>query len=233
MEKINHLKSEIIRIGQELWMQGFTPANAGNISVRLADGTLLCTPTRISKSMLTKEAILQLDSHGSPLDPNTIYAPSSEIKLHLEVYRQRPDILAVIHAHPPFATTFASLGEDLSRNILPEATLQIGTIPVARYGTPSTSELSDSIIAPLHTSDVILLENHGCIAVAHDLKTAQFRLEILEHYCKILFNLKMLGKTSDLTEEQVKKLIELRSKMQIPGRALIQSAHQKVQFPIK
>lgn len=224
------IKEELIRIGNELWMQGFTPANAGNFSVKLADNTLLCTATGVSKNQLTKKSIIRIDLQGNPIDENNDFSPSSEIKMHLEAYKCRPDIRVVLHAHPIYATTFASIGKDLNDNILPEATLQLGSIPVAKYGTPSTNDLSKSIIKPLQTSDAVLLENHGVIVVAENLKMAQFKIEILEHYCHVLYNLNNLNQSKRLTDSQVLQLIELRKSNKLPGRALIKYSNEEIQF---
>jgi L-fuculose-phosphate aldolase len=230
MKDINKIKKEIIYIGNELWSQGFTPANAGNFSVKLDDNTLLCTATGISKNQLTPETIIRTDLQGNPIDENSKFSPSSEIKMHIEAYKCRADIRVVLHAHPVFATTFASMGKDLNDNVLPEATLQLGSIPVAKYGTPSTTELSNSIIEPLQISDAILLENHGVIVVADSLKMAQFKIEILEHYCHILYNLNCLKQSKRLTDNQVLQLIELRKSNKIQGKALIKYSTGEVQF---
>ena len=181
-------------------------------------------------TLKVKDSIIRIDLQGNPIDENNDFSPSSEIKMHIEAYKCRPDIRVVLHAHPIYATTFASIGKDLNDNILPEATLQLGSIPVAKYGTPSTNDLSKSIIKPLQTSDAVLLENHGVIVVAENLKMAQFKIEILEHYCHVLYNLNNLNQSKRLTDSQVLQLIELRKSNKLPGRALIKYSNEEVQF---
>ncbi len=224
------LKKMIVDIGNRLWQQGFVAANDGNISAKLTDNEILTTPTGISKGFMTEQMIIKMNLQGKILSENPGYKPSSEVKMHMEVYRQRPDVQGVVHSHPPYATSFAVAGEALDKNMLPEAVLFLGAVPVADYGTPSTHEVPDSLIPHLKTSDAILLENHGSITVGADLMTAFYRTETLEHFAKIYHHARQLGKVKEISEEKVQELVRLRQKMNLPGNALIKTKNGDIQL---
>lgn len=139
--QIWQIKKEIIEIGRRLWQKGFVAANDGNISVRLSDNVILTTATGVSKGFMTEEMIVKVDMNGKPLERSAKHKPSSEVKMHLEIYRQRSDIKAVVHAHPPYATSFAVAGISLDRCVLPEAVVFLGSVPIAEFGLPSTEEV--------------------------------------------------------------------------------------------
>lgn len=223
-------KKMIIDIGQRLWQQGFVAANDGNISARISDNEILTTPTGISKGFMTEDMIIKMNLQGEILSENPGYKPSSEVKMHIEVYCQRPDVYGIVHSHPPYATSFAVIGEPLEKNLLPEAVLFLGLVPLAEYGTPSTDEVPESLVPHLETSDAVLLENHGSITVGADLMTAYFRTETLEHYAKIYHLAKQIGTVQSIAENKVGELIELRKAMNLPGKALIKTAKGKVQL---
>jgi L-fuculose-phosphate aldolase len=145
--------------------------------------------------------------------------------MHLEVYRQREDVRAVIHAHPPYCTSFAVAGIPLNKCVLPEAILTLGAVPIATYGTPSTREIPDSIKPHIEKSDAVLLANHGALTMGVDLLTAYHRMETLEHSATIVFLSIQLGNVNIIPEKEVEKLMELRQKMNISGR--INLANQK------
>jgi L-fuculose-phosphate aldolase len=154
------LKKQIIEIGKRIWMRGYVAANDGNISVMLNDDEVLMTPTGVSKGFMTVEMIIKVDKIGKVISGNAKYRPSSEAKMHLEVYKERPDVKSVVHAHPPYATSFAVAGIPLTRSVLPEAVIAIGAVSIAKYGLPSTMEIPDAIREHIKKSDVVLLENH-------------------------------------------------------------------------
>ena len=137
------IKKEICEIGRRIYNDGFVAANDGNISVKVNDNEFYCTPTGVSKGFMTPDMIIRIDGTGKKLEGKL--NPSSEIKMHLRVYRERPDVNAVVHAHPPIATAFTVAGVDLDQYILPEAVLTIGAVPTCDYGTPSTEEIPDSL----------------------------------------------------------------------------------------
>jgi len=223
-------KKLIIEIGKKLWQKGFVASNDGNISVRLNNEEILTTPTGVSKGFMTEEMIIKMKLNGEIINLNGKFKPSSEVKMHIEVYRQRPDVNAIVHSHPPYATSFSVSGIPLNKNILPEAVLFLGAVPLAKYGTPSTNEVSDSLVPHLKTSDAILLENHGSITVGIDLLSAYHKTETLEHFAAIYHHAIQLGNVNSIAEEKVQELIELRRKMNLPGKVLIKTRNGDVQL---
>jgi L-fuculose-phosphate aldolase len=211
-------KQLIIEIGKRLWTKGFVASNDGNISVRINDNEILTTPTGVSKGFMTPDMIIKVDMDGKVLSASGKHRPSSEVKMHMEVYRQREDIRSVVHAHPPYCTSFAVAGIPLNKCVLPEAVLTLGAVPIAPYGTPSTMEIPDSIKPYIERSDAVLLANHGALTLGMDLLTAYHRMETLEHSAYIVFISIQLGNVNIIPESQVEKLMELREKMNIPGR---------------
>ncbi|HDQ44748.1 MAG TPA: class II aldolase/adducin family protein [bacterium] len=209
----------ILEIGRRLWQRGYIAANDGNISVRCEDGTLLTTPTGVSKGFMTPEMILRVDPDGRVLlTPDSRYRPSSEVRMHIEVYRQREDVCGVVHAHPPVATAFAVAGIPLDRHILPEAVLTLGVVRIAPYGTPSTPEIPLAIRPFLRKSDAVLLANHGALTLGADVMTAYHRMETLEHTARILHKAMQIGRVQEIPPEEIAKLMEIRKQLNIPGR---------------
>ncbi len=157
------IKQLMVEIGRRIWTRQYVAANDGNISVRLDSDEILTTPTGVSKGFMTTDMIIKVDAKGKVITGNANYRPSSELKMHMEVYRERPDINSVVHAHPTYATSFAVAGIPLNKCVLPEAILVIGSVPIAKYGLPSTMEIPDSIREYIKNSEAILLENHGAL----------------------------------------------------------------------
>lgn len=216
MQNENLLKEQICDIGKRVYTNGFVAANDGNISMRIGDNEFLTTPTGISKGYLTPEMIVKVNSDGKVLDGT--YKPSSEIKVHLKVYSERPDVGAVVHAHPPFATVFAVAGTPLEKNILPETVFGLGTVPVAEYAIPGSQELADGMTMYLQRHDAILLQNHGAVTVGADLIGAYYKLETLEFYAKILYFTGLINGQNELPKAEIEKLINNRIKANLPGR---------------
>ncbi len=214
------LKQLIIDIGKRIWTRGYVAANDGNITVRIGKNEILTTPTGVSKGFMCPEMIIKIDMDGNVISKNSRYKPSSEIKMHTEVYRAREDIKAVIHAHPPYCTSFAVAGIPLDKCILPEAIISLGAVPIAPYATPSTKEVPESIKPYIIKTDAILLANHGALTLGTDLLNAYFKMETLEHSAHIIFLAIQLGNVNILPEKEVKKLMEVREKMNIPGRII-------------
>lgn len=211
-------KKLICEIGHRIWNLGFVAANDGNISCRLEDGNFLATPTGVSKSLLTPEMIVKVDAEGNVLEANDGYKPSSEVKMHLVCYKERPDVNAVVHAHPPTATGFAIANIPLDDYSMPEAIIFIGSVPIAKYGTPSTNEIPDSVVPFLQEHDCILLQNHGALTVGIDLWNAYYRMETLEHFAKVTLVARQLGGVQELTKEQIDKCIDLRKTFKVSGK---------------
>jgi L-fuculose-phosphate aldolase len=204
------LRETICEIGRMLYDRGFVAAGDGNISARLADGTLLATPTMVCKGRMTPEMIVRCDAGGTALPGQG--RPSSELAMHLEIYRLRPDVRGVVHAHPPIATGFAVAGLALDRALLSEVVLTLGCIPLAAYGTPSTNELVDALSPLIPAHDALLLANHGAVAFGPDMEAALSNMETLEHFARISLVAHLLGGARQLPAEAVAKLVEVRER---------------------
>lgn len=212
------LRAFICEIGRRAYNRGMGAANDGNISVLLDDGTLLCTPTGVSKGFMTPEMICRIDREGVPVEESA-YKPSTEMLMHLCVYDHRPDVKAVVHAHPLYATVHAICGKPLTQQIMPELTMFLGEVPLTPYGLPSTTELSDAIIPALEKHDAILLENHGALSYGHTLQSAYFKMEALDYYAKVVYLAAGYGGAKEFSAEQVEKLLDVRrTKFAQPGR---------------
>src|SRR5208337_307002 len=210
MKTIQEQRDEIVRYGKMLHQTGLVAATDGNLSVRLGDGRFLCTPTLMSKGMMTPEDLVIVDSFGHKVAGERNV--SSEIAMHLFIYRNRQDVNAVVHAHPPTATGFAAAGIPLDSALCSEIVIALGTVPLANYETPGTPELAEAL-APLVTEhDAILMANHGVVAYGEDLLTAYMNMETVEHYAKIALVTHMLGRQKPLSETHVSKLREIRMK---------------------
>ena len=215
---INLIKEQICDVCHKTWQLGWVAANDGNVSARLEDGTFLCTPTGMSKSFITPEKLLRINDKGEVLEGAEGLRPSSEIKMHLRCYAKRPDVWSVIHSHPPGATGFAVAHKAMDMYNMIEDVAVIGSVPLTPYGTPSTSEVPDAIEPYLEEHDVMLLENHGALAVGSDVITAFYRMESLELWAKITINAVILGGSIDISRENIQKLIDLRGFYRVTGR---------------
>lgn len=204
------IRQEMCEIGRRVYERGMVAANDGNFSVKLNENEFLCTPTGVSKGFMTPEFICRIDARGQLLEENGDFKPSSEMKMHLRVYQERPDVQAVVHAHPPYATTFAAAGIGLEQPILSEAVLTLGKVPVAKYGTPSTQEVPDAVAEYLQGYDAMLLANHGALTYGDSLMNAYYKMESVEFYARILYQTRMLGGAKELTREQVEDIYEIR-----------------------
>ncbi len=208
------IKKEIIEIGRRCWLKGWVASNDGNISVKISENEILTTVTGVSKGFLNMDMIVKVDLEGSLIEGGR--KPSSELPMHLMVYKVRKDVKSVLHAHPPYATGFAVSGISMEECVLPEIILTMGSIPLSPYGTPSTEEVPEAIKPFVEKYEGVLMKNHGALTVGKSLEEAYYRMESLEHAAKILFISKQLGGVSPLNEEDVKKLAEVRKKYNIP-----------------
>lgn len=218
MQSEMDIKIEMCEIGKRVYNRGMVAANDGNFSVKLSENEFLCTPTGVSKGFMMPEYICKVDAEGNVIEANEGFKPSSEIKMHMRVYKEREDVKAVVHAHPMYATTFAVCGLPLTEPIMPEAVLSLGTVPLAKYGTPSTMEIPDAVSEYLPYYDAVLLENHGALSYADSLMGAYHKMESLEFYARLLYQAKMLGGPKELTDEQVKRLYGMRRQYGLTGR---------------
>ena len=207
-------KKAIIDIGKRMYMKGFVAANDGNISCKVGPNALWTTPTGVSKGFMTVDMLVKTDLNGKVLMGNR--KPSSELKMHLRVYNENPEVMAVTHAHPMVATSFAIAGISLDRAVLPEAIVQLGSVPIAHYATPGTQEVPDSIAPYCKTHNGVLLANHGALSWGKDVFEAFFRLESIEYYATVLmYTGRIIGKQNELSCRQVDDLINIRERLGI------------------
>lgn len=212
------IKKQICDIGKRIYDRGMVAANDGNISVKLNDHEFLCTPTGVSKGFMTPEYICKVDENGQVLQVNGNFRPSSEIKMHMRVYKCRPDVGSVVHAHPSYATAFAIAGIPLTQPIMPEAVIALGCVPIAPYGTPSTNEIPDAVEKFLPYYDAVLLESHGALTWSTDLLAAYHKMESVEFYAELLYKARQLGGPKEFDKATIEKLYEIRRQMGLPGK---------------
>jgi L-fuculose-phosphate aldolase len=215
----SRLRADIVEVGRRLYARGYTASNDGNISVRLDTGRLLMTPTGVCKGFMTPEMLCITDLDGKKLQGER--DPSSEMQMHLEVYRRRSDVQAVVHAHPPIATGFAVAGIPLDRAVLAEVVTTLGSVPIAEYATPSTRELPEAVRQYVQAHDGMLLANHGALTLGRDLFSAYFKMETIEHFAKISLVARLLGGERVLSREEVFRLQDLRGRYGIAAPAPI------------
>ena len=213
------IRADIVEVGRRLYARAYTASNDGNISVRLGPDRLLMTPRSVCKGFMTPDMMCITDLDGRKLQGDR--DPSSEMLMHLEVYRHRPDVQAVVHAHPPIATGFAVAGIPLNRAVLAEVLTTLGSIPIAEYATPSTAELPAAVRKYIKAHDGMLLANHGALTVGADVFAAYFKMETIEHFAKISLVARLLGGENLIAREEVARLQELRSTYGIQAPAPI------------
>lgn len=201
-------REQLCDIGHRIWQQVLSPGTGGNISTRVEENKILISPTLTSMGFMRPEDICVMDLEGKVIDCKT--RPSSEYKLHLKVYKHRPEINAVIHAHPSFASAFAVTGEPLNTRIQPETVVFLREIPLVKYGTPSTDELPQSLDRYLNsTLNTFLLQNHGVLCIGEDLTRTYYNLETLENLAKVTVVSRLLGGEKEIKKEYLKKLVEI------------------------
>jgi len=207
------LKEQICEIGRRLYNKGFAAANDGNITVRLNDKEILCTPTMVSKGFMKPDDVCKVDYEGKQLAGTR--KRTSEVLVHLAVYKNRPDVNAVVHCHPPHATAFAVAHEPIPKCILPEVEVFLGEVPIAQYATPGDQRLPNTIIPYLKDCNTILLANHGTVSWGLTLEGAYFNTEIIDAYCKILIIAKQLGRINYFTEKDTAELMKFKERIGI------------------
>lgn len=206
------LRQQITEIARLCWERGYIGAIDGNVSVKLDDGSLLVTPSGVVKFLIRPEAIVRTDAKGRPLDGGRA---STEILMHVACYEERPDIRAVVHAHPPTAVAFSLAGISLMEPVIPELVVTLGAIPTASYGTPGTPELPESVRGLIRCSDALLMERHGALTVGRDLLDAYKKLEQIEHNAKITYMARTLGQVKPMAPEEVQRLLATRKPLGI------------------
>jgi L-fuculose-phosphate aldolase len=201
------IHATLIDICRRVESKGFVAATDGNISARLPKGNILATPTSLNKGFVTIDDLVELTIDGEQVSGKR--KSSTEIKMHLSIYKQRPDINAVVHCHPVYATGFAAARRALTPNVFPEVIVQFGEIPLADYATPSTFELGESLQPYIQNHNAILLANHGVVTCGKDLWEAYFAMEKVEQTAHMLFVAESLGGAYQLTKKEVSRLHEL------------------------
>ncbi len=211
----HELRREMVRVGRLMWERGFVAATDGNLSARMGADRLLVTSSGVSKGFLSDEDLIIIRADGEPVSSHRGRGshPSTEIAMHLEVYRQRPDVNAVIHAHPPLATAFSIAGVSLARCVIPEVIVTMGAIPTAEYATPGTAEVPASIRQAISEYDAMILAHHGSLTVGETLWEAYLRLEKVEHTAQITLAAHQLGRVNTLSPQAVEKLAEKRREL--------------------
>jgi len=200
-------REELVKFCHKVYEKEYVSAYDGNLSLRTARGTILITRSAVCKGDVTEDDILEISLKGELVSGSG--RMSTENKLHLTIYQQRKDINAVVHAHPIYATAFASTRDSLDRPLFPEVILTLGRIPLCKYATPSTDELPESLKDHIGYANVFLLENHGAVSTGRTIKQAYFRMEKLEHTAKTLFVANKLGGVKDLPRHKLDKLYEI------------------------
>lgn len=209
-------KEIICEIGRRMYAKGYVAANDGNISVKIGSNAIWATPTGVSKGFMTPDMLVKVDLEGNVLEGSC--KPSSEVKMHLRIYNENPEVNAVVHAHPPMATAFAIAGISLDKAVFAEPIMLLGVIPVTQYATPGTQEVPDSIAPFCKDYNAVLLANHGALTWGRDAFEAYFRLESLEHYAQIyMYTEGIIRKSKPLNPRQVAELIKIREKIGIKG----------------
>lgn len=200
-------RREMVRVGQLMYERSYVVSSDGNVSVRLDDGRIVATPTMTSKGRMTEDSLAITDMQGKSLNDRKA---SSELAMHLLIYQERADVKAVCHAHPPHGTAFAVAGLAIDQPILSEVILTLGCVPLAEYGTPSTTELTEAMRPLVKHHNALLMANHGAVAYGADIWQAFDRLETLEHTAKIAILSRLLGGSRNLPTDAIEKLINVR-----------------------
>lgn len=219
-------RRELCVAGAWLYQRGFVVATDGNLSLRLDDERVLTSPTGVSKGMLDPDSLVVTDMEGRRLEGR--FSPSSEMAMHLAIYRRRPDVQAICHAHPPVATGYAAAGVALDKALLAECILDLECIPVAPYATPGTPALAETIEPLLGQYNAILLGNHGVVTFGGDLLSAFFRMETTEHIARVTLVTELLGRRKLLTSRDVESLLASRrrpAEAEVQGRARTADNH--------
>ncbi|HUB33730.1 MAG TPA: class II aldolase/adducin family protein [Bryobacteraceae bacterium] len=210
-------REDICQIGRLVFQKGWVAANDGNISIRLDPERVLATPTGVCKGMMHPDDLIITDIDGNKLSGRL--ERTSEFAMHATVYRLRPDIRAVVHAHPPVATGFATAGKPLNLALLPEVVIGLGCVPLADYGLPGTPALTEPMLPLIPKYDALLMANHGAVCYGEDVFKAYFRMETMEHFARIQLVAELLGGPKVLPRQEVDKLLDSRTRYGVKARS--------------
>ena len=210
MLNTHKIKQDICEIGRRIYAKGFAAANDGNITVRIGENEVLCTPTMHCKGFLKPEDISTVDMTGKQIAGTK--KRSSEALLHLEIYKQRADVKSVVHCHPPHACAFAIAREPIPQCVLPEVEVFLGDVPITKYETPGGQAFADTVLPFVQKTNVIILANHGTISYGESVERAYWWTEILDAYCRMLMLAKGLGRVNYFDEGKERELLDLKQK---------------------
>ena len=213
MVDLDHIKEEICDIGRRIYQRGFAVANDGNISYRFDENRIVCTPTGISKGFMKPDDLCIVDMDANQIAGNR--KMTSEIRQHITIMKHRCDVQSVVHCHPPHATAFGMVREAIPQYLMPEAEINLGEVPIAKYTIPGGQEFADAILPFVHQSNIIIQANHGTVSYGPTVEQAYFFVETLDAYCKILLLARTLGSVVYFTKEEAIDLLELKRKMGI------------------
>jgi len=209
-------REDIVQIGRLVFQKGWVAANDGNITIRLDAERILATPTGVSKGMMHPDDLIIMDMQGNKISGRL--QGTTEIGMYLTVYKMRPDVKAVVHAHPPVATGYASAGRQLNQALLPEVIISLGCVPLADYGLPGTPALTEGMLPLIPKYDAVLMANHGAVTYGEDVYKAYFRMETMEHYARIALVAELLGGATALPRREVDKLLDSRTRYGVKAR---------------
>ncbi len=211
------LRDDICQIGRLMCQKAWVAANDGNITIRLDAERILATPTGVSKGMMSPDDLIIVDLKGNKIQGRA--ERTSEIAMHLLVYELRPDIRAVVHAHPPVCTGFATAGRQLNLALLPEVVIGLGCVPLADYGLPGTPALTEPMLPLIPKYDALMMANHGAVCYGEDVFKAYFKMETLEHFARIQLVAELLGGPKVLPREEVDKLLDSRTRYGVKAKS--------------
>jgi L-fuculose-phosphate aldolase len=215
---LQKLKQEICEIGRRLYNKGFAAANDGNISYRLGENEVLCTPTMQCKGFLTPEDLCIVDMEGKQLAGKK--KRSSEVLLHLTIMKERPDVKSVVHCHPPHATAFAVAREPIPQCVLPEVEVFLGDVPITKYETPGGQKFADTVLPFVKKTNIVILANHGTVSYGETVERAYWWTEILDAYCRILLLARDLGRVNFLNAQHTRELLDFKTRLGFPDARL-------------
>jgi L-fuculose-phosphate aldolase len=210
MANVFKLKQQICEIGGRLYKKGFAAANDGNISYRFGENEVLCTPTLVSKGFMKPDDLCTVDMEGNQLSGHR--KRTSEVMLHLAIMKERPEVKAVVHCHPPHATAFGIAREPIPQCVLPEVEVFLGDVPITKYEIPGGRPFAETVLPFVHKTNVVILANHGTVSFDAELEKAYWWTEILDAYCRMLMLARGLGRIHYFTEPEAHALLELKEK---------------------
>jgi len=211
------LRQDIVDIGRFVWQKEWVASNDGNITIRLDSERVMCTPTGVCKGLMHPDDLIVVDMQGKKLEGRN--EGTTEIAMHLAIYNLRPDVMSVLHAHPPVATGFAAAGRALNLALLPEVIIGLGCVPLVDYGLPGTPALIEPMLPLIPKYDALMMGNHGVVCYGEDVHKAFFRMETVEHFARITLVAELVGGPRVLPKAEVQKLVDARTRYGVKVRS--------------